>query len=71
MSLLGDSAVAALFDDRPLADEAWGLLGAEGIPATVLTQPEMLGAYQVSVVVAREDLARAQEILAPLINRQA
>jgi hypothetical protein len=68
MSLMGDSAVAAQFDGRAPADEAWGLLAAEGIPATVLTQPEMLGAYQVSVVVDRKDLSRAMEVLAPFIN---
>jgi hypothetical protein len=68
MSLMGDSAVAAQFDERAPADEAWGLLAAEGIPATVLTQPEMLGAYQVSVVVDRKDLSRAMEVLAPFIN---
>ncbi len=70
MSLLGDSVVAAQFDDRPLADEAWGLLSDEGIPAVVLTEPEILGAYQVRVVVARSDLERAQVVLAPLINRE-
>ncbi|MGI9585872.1 MAG: hypothetical protein ACR2N7_09820 [Acidimicrobiia bacterium] len=69
MSLMGETAVAALFDNRDPADEAWGLLAAEGIPATVITQPEMLGAYQVSVVVDRKDLDRATEVLAPFINR--
>ena len=67
MSILGDDAAAAVFDDRADADEAWGLLADAGVPATVVTDPGMLGAYRVMVVVSRDDLDRAIEILAPFI----
>ncbi|MDJ0791269.1 MAG: SPOR domain-containing protein [Acidimicrobiia bacterium] len=67
MSILGDDAAAAVFDDRADADEAWGMLADAGVPATVVTDPGMLGAYRVMVVVSRDDLDRAIEILAPFI----
>jgi hypothetical protein len=67
MSILGDMAAAALFDNRSDADEAWTLLAAEGIPASVITDPGIMGAYEVSVMVERSDLSRAQEVLAPFI----
>lgn len=68
MSLLGDSAAAAVFDDRADADEAWGMLAEAGIAATVVTDPGMLGAYRVSVMVDRDDLDRAMTVLAPFVT---
>ncbi len=68
MSLLGDSAAAAVFDDRADADEAWGMLAEAGIAATVVTDPGMLGAYRVSVMVVRDDLDRAMTVLAPFVT---
>ena len=67
MSILGDDAAAAVFDNRADADEAWGMLADAGVPATVVTDPGMLGAYRVMVVVSRDDLDRAVETLAPFI----
>ena len=69
MGVLGDSTAAAVFADRATADEAWGLLAEAGIPATVVTDPGILGAYEVQVVVHRSDLEEAQRVLAPLIDR--
>jgi len=68
MSMLGDQAAAAVFDNRADADEAWGILAEGDVPATVVTDPGMLGAYQVSVVVDRSDLDQAQRLLAPFIQ---
>lgn len=68
MSLLGNQAAAAVFDNRPDADEAWGILSEGGVPATVVTDPGMLGAYQVSVIVDRSDLDKAQGLLAEFMQ---
>jgi hypothetical protein len=68
MSVLGDSTAAAVFDNRDDADEAWSLLVEAGIPSTVITDPGILGAYRVEVVVDRNDLEAAQTALAPFIN---
>ena len=70
MSLLGDQAAAAVFDNRKDADEAWGLLAESGVSSTVITDPGILGAYQVSVVVDRSDLDEAQRVLAPFMERK-
>ena len=58
---------AALFDDRDRADDAWGRLADAGIPASVITEPGMLGAYRLNVMVHRDDLERAQILIADLI----
>lgn len=71
MGILGDSVAAATFRERDHADEAWGMLADAGVPSTVITDPGILGAYQVQVMVDRADLERAQTILAPLIARLA
>lgn len=69
MSLRPDRSVAAaVFDDRPPADEAWGLLARAGIDAAVIVDPGMLGAYKASVMVERDDLDEAMEVLAPFVN---
>ncbi len=59
--------VAALFDDRDLADEAWGRLAAADIPASVITEPGMVGAYRLQVMVHRENLEQAQALIADLV----
>lgn len=71
MGLLGDSVSAATFAHRDDADEAWGMLSEAGVPSTVITDPGILGAYQLHVMVDRADLDRAQAILAPLVERLA
>jgi hypothetical protein len=58
---------AALFQDRDLADEAWGRLEHAGIPASVITEPGIMGAYQLKVMVRREDIDEAQRLIADLI----
>ena len=69
MNVLGDDISAAMFDDREDAEEAWGLLNDVGIPSAVITDPGPFGApYRVHVMVDRDDLERAQEIIAPLIQ---
>lgn len=69
MGILGNDIAAAVFTDRSLADEAWGLLAEADIPATIVTDPGMLGAYSVQVMVDRSDLEAAQKVLAPLVRR--
>ena len=44
---------AALFDDRGRADDAWGRLAEAGIPASVITEPGIMGAYRLTVMVHR------------------
>jgi hypothetical protein len=68
MHVLGPQVSAALFTDRDKADEAWGLLTNAGIPAAIITDPGMLGKYELSVMVERENLERAQKLLAPLVT---
>lgn len=58
---------AALFEDRDLADEAWGRLAQADIPASVITEPGIMGAYRLNVMVHREDLDEAQRLIADLI----
>jgi hypothetical protein len=69
MSILGDSIAAAVFTDRADAEEAWSLLSDAGIASAVVTDPGLLGAFEVQVVVDRGDLEEAQKVLAPLIRR--
>jgi hypothetical protein len=70
MSILGKLVSAALFTDRATADEAWGMLTQAGVPASVVTDPGMLGKYELLVMVEREDLERAQKLLADLVTRE-
>ncbi len=60
---------AALFTDQDLADEAWGRLIEADIPASVITEPGMVGAYRLDVMVERRDLDRAQHLIADLVKR--
>ncbi len=69
MHLLGPEVSAALFTDRDKAEEAWTILVDAGIPAAIITDPGLLGKYELSVVVERGDLERAQVLLAPLFRR--
>lgn len=64
MSILGDLVVVASFTNRDAADEAWGVLTEEGIPASVITDPGILGRYSLSLMVERDDLDRARQTLA-------
>ncbi|MCL1588491.1 MAG: hypothetical protein M3092_08730 [Actinomycetia bacterium] len=63
MDILGPFATVGLFANRKLAEEAWEVLTEAGIPATVVTDPGILGKYSVSVEVEREDLDRAVAVL--------
>ena len=63
MDILGPLASAGLFANRELAEEAWDVLTEAGIPATVVTDPGILGKYSVSVEVERSDLDRAVTVL--------
>ena len=58
---------AALFEHRALADEAWGRLAEADIPASVITEPGIMGAFRYDVMVHREDLERAQALIADLV----
>jgi hypothetical protein len=69
MGVLGPDIAAAVFKDVDTAEEGWALLNDADIPSTMVTDPGMLGSYSVQLMVDREDLGRAQEVLAPLVNR--
>jgi len=64
-----DLVAAALFTDQDLADEAWGRLIDADIPASVITEPGIVGAYRLDVMVERKDLDEAQRLIADLVNR--
>jgi hypothetical protein len=53
-----------LFTDQETADKAWAALSDVGIPAAVITDPGLLGKYEVYVMVERDDLEKAQAVLA-------
>lgn len=69
MGVLGPDIAAAVFETVDAAEEGWGLLNDADIPATMITDPGMLGSYSVQLMVDRHDLERAQIVLAPLVNR--
>ena len=64
-----DLVAAALFTDRDVSDEAWGLLVEADIPASVITEPGMVGAYRLNVMVERRDLDEAQRLIADLVKK--
>jgi len=64
-----DLVAAALFTDRDVADEAWGRLLEADIPASVITEPGMVGAYRLNVMVERQHLDEAQRLIADLVNK--
>jgi len=68
MNILGPQVAAAVFTDPEKADEAWAALADAGIGSAIVTDPGMLGKFELSVMVERADLERAQTVLAPLIN---
>ena len=62
----------AEFADAADADEAWALLDAAGIPASVVTDPAALGSVELTrVYVARAHVERAQRMIADLVRRSA
>jgi hypothetical protein len=63
MDVLGNFTSAAMFIGRDEAEAAWDALNEAGIPATVVTDPGLLGKYSVSVEVDRKDLDRAVAVL--------
>ncbi|MEA3511422.1 MAG: hypothetical protein U9R51_08315 [Actinomycetota bacterium] len=63
-----DLVAAALFTDRDVADEAWGRLVEADIAASVITEPGMVGAYRLNVMVERRDLDEAQKLIADLVK---
>ncbi len=69
MGILGPDIAAATFPDVDTAEEGWAMLNDADIAATVVTDPGMLGAYSVQLMVDRSELERAQGVLAPLVNR--
>lgn len=71
MSILGNDVAAAVFSDTDTAEEAWSLLVEAGIPAAVITEPGTFGTeYSVSVMVERDRLEEAQQVLAPFMKAQ-
>ncbi len=64
-----DLVAAALFTERDVADEAWGRLVEANIPASVITEPGMVGAYRLNVMVERRHLDEAQRLIADLVNQ--
>ena len=70
MGVLGPFASAGVFISREKAEEAWGALNEAGIPATVVTDPGLLGKYSVSVEVERSDLDRAVAVLQAKLGRE-
>ena len=62
-----DLVAAALFDDRERADAAWGRLVDADIPASVITEPGIMGAFYYRVMVHRENLDAAQAEIADLV----
>jgi hypothetical protein len=68
MNLLGPQVSAGLFTDRDMADKAWGALSEAGIPSAVIVDPGLLGKYEVCLMVERDDLDKAQAVLAEFFN---
>ena len=59
----------AEFADVITADEAWSILDAAGIAASVVTDPAVLGAAAVTrVYVHSIDAAQAQQLLGALVR---
>lgn len=61
----------AEFDDRGIAEEAWGLLEDAAIPANVLTEPGTFGTPVVHrIEVEAPNVASAQALIAHLVRRE-
>lgn len=67
MNTLGPQISAALFTDQEKAEEAWGILADAGVPAAIVTDPGILGKFELSLMVARDDLDKAQALLGDVI----
>ena len=60
----------AEFDDRDVAEQAWGVLEEAAIPANVLTEPGTFGSPVLHrIEVERPNVATAQGLIAHLVNR--
>lgn len=68
MSVLGPQVSAGLFTDRETADKAWDALSEAGIPSAVITDPGLLGKYELYLMVERDDLGKAQAVLAEFFD---
>jgi hypothetical protein len=68
MDVLGPQVSAGLFTDREMADKAWGALTDADIPSAVITDPGILGKYELYLMVERDDLDRAQAVLAEFFD---
>jgi hypothetical protein len=62
-----DLVAAALFEHRDPAEEAWGRLVDADIPASVITEPGIMGAHYFRVMVERRHLDDAQRLIADLV----
>ena len=69
MGVLGNDVSAAMFTERDPAEEAWTLLVDAGIPAAVITDPGTFATpVRFHVMVEREHLDRAQQVIAPVVE---
>lgn len=68
MNLLGPQVSAGLFTDREMAEKAWAALTEAGISSAVITDPGLLGRYELYLMVERDDLDDAQAVLAEFFN---
>ena len=60
----------AEFTARAPAEQAWTMRNEAGIAASVVSEPASLGAAPVTrIYVARIDVAEAQRLIAPIVNR--
>ena len=60
----------AEFDDRDVAEQAWGVLEEAARPANVLTEPGTFGSPVLHrIEVERPNVATAQALIAHLVNR--
>lgn len=63
-----DLVAAALFAHLDPAEQAWGRLIDAEIPASVITEPGIMGAYYHRVMVERQHLDEAQRLIADLVE---
>ena len=60
----------AEFPDASTADDGWAALDESGLAASVVGEPATFGGREVyRIFVAAIDADRAQQILAPIVNR--
>ncbi len=68
MNSLGPQVAAALFTDQQKADEAWSLLVEADIPSAIITDPGMLGKYELAVMVERGDHVSPGVVVVSLLD---